>query len=289
MLNEHSRPLLDKALSTYPLYEPTKLYDLIPSREVLNKKLLNHWKYHEIGFETVGRFLDELEITMNEIMPHYNELFKTIEIMADLPNPFDNVDVTETFEQERHDTATAEGSSSSNQSATGNTSTTNDTTHTGNTSEETSGSSTSEGTENNSQTTNEKHIKVDTPADSLTIPESGIDGLAYASEGNWDKTSVSGTGSTSGSASNESTSERSSTETSKTTASSENESTASESGSTSSSSESSGTTKHTYTKKGNQGVNTYAHDMNEFRTSIIDVVDQIITDLRIAELFMMVY
>lgn len=289
MRNELSRPLLDKALSTYPLYSNPKAYDLIPTREQLNKKLLDHWKYHEIGFETVGRFLDELEITMCEIMPRYNELFKTIVTMAELPSPFDNVDIVETFEQERHDTATAEGSSSSNQSATGNTSTTNDTTHTGNTSEETSGSSTSEGSENNNQTTNEKHIKVDTPQNALTIPAERIDTLDYATEGSWDKSTVNGNGSTSGSASNESTSERSSRETSKTTASSENESTASESGSTSSSSESTGTTKHTYTKKGNQGVNTYAHDMNEFRTSIIDVVDQIISDLRIAELFMMVY
>jgi hypothetical protein len=36
-------------------------------------------------------------------------------------------------------------------------------------------------------------------------------------------------------------------------------------------------------------VNTYAHDMNEFRTSIIDVVDQIVNDSRIRELFMLVY
>ena len=45
----------------------------------------------------------------------------------------------------------------------------------------------------------------------------------------------------------------------------------------------------TYTKKGNQGVNTYAHDMIEFRTSIIDVVTQIIDDKRIKNLFMQVF
>lgn len=269
MQNELSRPLLDKALSTYPLYANEKAYDLIPTREQLNKKLLDHWKYHEIGFETVGRFLDELEITMCEIMPHYNELFKTVVTMAELPNPFDNVDVVETFEQERHDSSTAEGNTSSNQTASGKTDTSNDTTNTGTASEETSGSSESFG----------KSIRTDTPGDDLSITAKGIDSVDYATEVNWDHQTAETEGS----------SQKTSTDTSKTTASTENESTASETGNTSSSSESSGTTKHTYTKKGNQGVNTYAHDMNEFRTSIIDVVDQIISDLRIAELFMQVY
>jgi hypothetical protein len=44
---------------------------------------------------------------------------------------------------------------------------------------------------------------------------------------------------------------------------------------------------HTTTKKGNQGVNTYAHDMIEFRQSIIDVDMMIIADLNC--LFLGVY
>ena len=52
-------------------------------------------------------------------------------------------------------------------------------------------------------------------------------------------------------------------------------------------SSSAGTVSHTLTRKGNQGVNTYAHDMIEFRQSIIDVDRQIIDDLN--DLFLMVY
>lgn len=47
------------------------------------------------------------------------------------------------------------------------------------------------------------------------------------------------------------------------------------------------TIEHTFTKKGNQGVNTYAHDMIEFRKSIIDVDMMIITALN--ECFLGVY
>lgn len=227
MNNSITKPLLDKALSTYPLYTPVKTYDLIPTREQLNNRILNHYKYREIGFETVGRFLDELEITMCEIMPRYNELFKTVETMAELPSPFDNVDVVEKFEQTR--TAT----SSSTQD----------------------GTRTTEGTDTVTRSGSDKIKHSDTPQNSI----SDIDN--YMS----DYTETTNNGSDS------------------------NVSEGSEVTSNTGSSTATDTLSHTYTKTGNQGVNTYAHDMNEFRTSIIDVVDQIVNDARLNELFMMVY
>ena len=253
MVNESSKPALEKALSTYPLYSNEKTYDLIPSREQLNTKLLNHYKYREIGFETVGRFLDELQITMEEIMPRYNELFKTVVTMAELPSPFDNVDVIERTTETR----THSGVSSSEQSASS--------------TSESSGtaSETSSGTA--SQTANGKHIESDTPQDSLSVGTTGINQVDYASKAQWNEDKLQND------SSGEST--RSTTENGTGT------STASGTGT----SESTDTVEHTYTKTGNQGVNTYAHDMNEFRTSIIDVVEQIINDNRVAELFMMVY
>lgn len=251
MLNQEVKAQLDKALSTYPLYasQNEALADLIPTREKLNEKLLNHYKYREIGFETVGRFLDELEITMCEIMPRYNELFKTVEIMADLPSPFDNVDVTETFEQETSNTATSEGTDN----------------RSGSTSSQNDGSSSA----SLANTANSKQLNSDTPQDEINVATKNINGVTYASEANWNEAISEGSEDREvhDSSSSETTSE----------------------GSTTGRSESSGTVTHTFTKKGNQGVNTYAHDMNEFRTSIIDVVEQIINDDRINELFMMVY
>lgn len=45
------------------------------------------------------------------------------------------------------------------------------------------------------------------------------------------------------------------------------------------SSSSSSTVTHTLTRKGNQGVNTYAHDMNEFRTTFLNIDMEIIGEL----------
>lgn len=58
----------------------------------------------------------------------------------------------------------------------------------------------------------------------------------------------------------------------------------SESSSTGSSSE---TVTHTFTKKGNQGVNTYAHDMKELRATFLNIDMDIINDLNV--LFLGVY
>ena len=223
MENEQTKPLLDEALSKYPLFTINKKYDLIPTREELNEKILNHYKYREIGFETIGRFLDELKITMAEIMPYYNEMFKTIVIMADLENPFDNVDIVETFEQ----TTEGQTNASSNVNS--------------------SGSSTSDGSELS------KRKFSDTPQNNVANIDNYL--TEYSEE---DKTTRQ---------TNESESATAGTDSATTTT----------------------TNRHTFTKKGNQGVNTFAHDINEYRTSIIDVVDRIIHDNRIAELFMLVW
>lgn len=228
-----AKAAIDKALSAYPLYKPEKAYDLIPDREEINQRLLNHYKYREIGFETVGRFLDEMQITMGEIMPRYNELFKTVVTMADLPSPFDNVDVVETFEEERTENSSSETATTAN-----------DTT-----------------TTNNQVNSDNKHVQSQTPQGNINIPAKNIDSVPYADQVDWGKDNSSSNGS--------------STSSGETSAAGTNDSF--------------GTTKHTFTKKGNQGVNTYAHDMLEFRTQIIDVVDQIVNDPRINELFMLVF
>lgn len=240
-----ARAAIDKALSTYPLYKPEKVYDLVPDREELNNRLLNHYKYREIGFETIGRFLDELQITMSEIMPRYNELFKTVVTMAELPSPFDNVDVTETFKETRKNTSTTDSSSGTETSSTAK-----DTT-----------------TTTNTVASDSKQVQTQTPQGNINIPAKNIDSVPYADQVNWGKDDSASNGSS----------------TSNGTTTAESDTTATET------TEGNGTTEHTYTKKGNQGVNTYAHDMLEFRTQIIDVVDQIVNDPRINELFMLVY
>ena len=82
--DEHTKELINQAMSNYPLYvskskqEHIPVY--IPTREQLNKQILDYYRYREIGFETVGRFIEELEITLNEIMPYYNQLYMTTDL-----------------------------------------------------------------------------------------------------------------------------------------------------------------------------------------------------------------
>jgi len=46
-------------------------------RTKLNNKIIQHYYFHEIGFETAGRFKHYLNTTLNEIMPYYNKLIQS--------------------------------------------------------------------------------------------------------------------------------------------------------------------------------------------------------------------
>ena len=273
--------LLEKALSTYPLYKPKKTYSNIPNRSELNKRLLNEYKHREIGSETVGRFLEDLEDTMCEIMPYYNEMYKTIEIMADLENPFDNVDITETYHETRTGTATNENTATN----TGE----DESTVSGNTTNKTD--STDESSTNATVESTSKNVHSDTPQDSLSITSKQIDSVDYADEVSWNKTNNSDTATTTGESQSNSTTSNNQTANTTSTSTATNSGTQSMNDKTdeSGTQTTNDTIEHTFTKKGNQGVNTYAHDMIEFRTSIIDVTNMIITDNRIKELFLMIF
>lgn len=60
------------------------------------QKFIDKYKFHEIGFETIGRFKHYLRATLNEIAPYYKQLYeselksKNIEFLL-------NKDYTETF------------------------------------------------------------------------------------------------------------------------------------------------------------------------------------------------
>ena len=60
-------------------------------RKVLEIKILKHFYTREIGFETVGLWKLKLNTKLNEIMPYYNQLYKS-ELLEF--NPLYDVDVT---------------------------------------------------------------------------------------------------------------------------------------------------------------------------------------------------
>lgn len=188
----------------------------IPSSYItpmLQFKVIDRYYFRQIGQETVGRFLHYFRSKASEIIPYYVEMFKTVEIMQGIQDPFGNVDVTETFEETRTGKETTDSSS--------------------------------EGSENGMNSAERRYSntpqgKIENIDDYLTeaTVESNVDNRS-------NKTTVlSNVG---------------------------NE----------------GTTRYTLTKKGNQGVNTYAHDMKEFRETIIRLEEMFIDEF--ADLFLKIY
>ena len=64
-------------------------------RQVLCRKILKHYYTREIAHETVGRWKLALNTKLNEIMPYYNQLYKS-ELLEF--NPFYDVDITRSRE-----------------------------------------------------------------------------------------------------------------------------------------------------------------------------------------------
>ena len=71
-------------LSNYPIFEETY-------RTQLNNKIIDHFYFREIGMETVANFAWFLRRKMNEIMPYYNQLYKSVDLVTD---PVNEIDVT---------------------------------------------------------------------------------------------------------------------------------------------------------------------------------------------------
>ena len=165
--NEQTAEAIATAMSTYPLYEtdPNKVNEYgtaykVPTRAELNNKILSYYRFREIGFETVGRFLFELETALKEIMPYYNQLFYSAD--QDF-NPIYNVDYIRNTQRNKSDTNIGSQSSTTNASATG------------------------------TSTDNTKNVTSDTPQNQISITNEQIDQVDYASEASWAKNSNSTT------------------------------------------------------------------------------------------------
>ena len=63
----------DLGLKNYPIFSESH-------RRELNQKIVNHFRYREIGYETVAQFIFALNRKMFEIMPFYNQLYESEEI-----------------------------------------------------------------------------------------------------------------------------------------------------------------------------------------------------------------
>jgi hypothetical protein len=67
------------------------------AKKAFERKVVEHYYFRQIGSETVGRFKHELRAKMREIMPYYKQLYESVELMANVGDPFEAYNLTETF------------------------------------------------------------------------------------------------------------------------------------------------------------------------------------------------
>lgn len=125
---------ISKVMPDYPIFDENY-------RNVLNAKILRHYYTREIGFETVGLWKLKLATKLAEIMPYYNQLYKSELLQFD---PFLDVNYTRTHK--------GSGKQDSNESSTG--SRTGETTGSRTGSESSTADSTVTSTADTSDTTN---------------------------------------------------------------------------------------------------------------------------------------
>lgn len=135
----------DLQLNEYPIFDENY-------RQKLNQKIINHYYFREIGFETVGLFRFYLKQTLNEIMPYYNQLYESALLEID---PLNTINFTETL------TRTKIGNGTKNFN------------------EDTAVNSNGNSNSNSTKNTNFKDVESDTPQGMLSI--GNIDGELYAS------------------------------------------------------------------------------------------------------------
>lgn len=268
--NEETKVLIDKVLSRYPMYKPTSKNEyiprIVPTREELNQKILNYYKYREIGFETVGRFLDELNTTMCEIMPYYNQLMFT----ADQDyNIIYNVDYKKTIDTSKkgETKSVTTGDSETNVESKGtDTSSTNS-------------KSTDNSEINSSVNHTNKNVQSETPQNEISVTADNIDSVPYADKVSWNKDQNTDKSTTTGT----STSDASTSAVSNSTGKNKSEMNSTTDG-TSKDDEST-----VETTKGNFGVVSAQDLIEKYRGIIINIEQMIINDERLSELFMLVY
>lgn len=88
----------DIGLKDYPIFDENY-------RNILNEKIINHYLFNEIGMETAELFKFYLNTTMREIMPYYNQLYKS-ELLEF--NPLYDTDLTTVYDKTNDNTSTTD-------------------------------------------------------------------------------------------------------------------------------------------------------------------------------------
>lgn len=139
-------------------------------RTVLETKILRHYYTREIGLETVGLWKLKLNTKLNEIMPFYNQLYKSELIEF---NPLYDVELTRERKTEGKGTKDTENSESRNGKNHADTSQSSSNTVTENGEDKGTVNGTSDGTQNQNTIGNATNMYSDTPQGAITDLQAG--------------------------------------------------------------------------------------------------------------------
>ena len=71
------------------------------AKRAFEQKVLDHYRFRQIGQETVGRWLHMFRTRVREIMPYYIQLYKSVELMENAGDPFEAYNLTEEYTETR--------------------------------------------------------------------------------------------------------------------------------------------------------------------------------------------
>lgn len=90
---------------TYPTPAPTVTYNgktaKVPfDKKAFEQKILDHYRFRQIGQETVGRWLHYFRTRIREIMPYYVQLYEFEAKWFNVDDPLESYNLTESFDRE---------------------------------------------------------------------------------------------------------------------------------------------------------------------------------------------
>ena len=261
----------DLGLDDYPIFDESY-------RQLLNDKIINHYYFREIGMETAELFKRYLNQTMREIMPYYNQLYKS-ELLEF--NPFYNVDKTITADKNNNRVSDFVGNvTGKNQQTTGSE---NNQINNSKQQTTTAANSVGESVGNSTSTNKNKNVASDTPQGFLSI--NSIDNNTYATTAEMTKAeSVNNTKATSNNSENGITDQTTADETKATANSESNATTETDTTNKTTSNDFENYVNHVVGKSEGE---TYSEMLIKFRETFLNIDMMIIDELKTC--FMMIY
>lgn len=105
----------------YPVPAQTVIYNgktaTVPfDKKAFEQKIIDHYRFRQIGQETVGRWLHYFRTRIREIMPYYIQLYEFEAKWFNIEDPLESYNLTEIFDQESSGTGTVTGNTTSESS-----------------------------------------------------------------------------------------------------------------------------------------------------------------------------